>query len=150
VPPLRERREDVPALAEHFLERLNRRYGTRRMFAHGMLTRLAELAWPGNVRELRHTVQRLYILGGDGPLQLPEPRPIERENDDERTVRFHVGMTFDQVECEMLLKTLAYCDYNKRQAARMLGVTAKTVYNRLERYRSLGAIPEEQWTALSD
>jgi two-component system response regulator AtoC len=150
VPPLRERREDVPALAEHFLERLNRRYGTRRMFAHGMLTRLADLPWPGNVRELRHTVQRLYILGGDGPLQLPEPRPIERENDDERTVRFHVGMTFDQVECEMLLKTLAYCGYNKRQAARMLGVTAKTVYNRLERYRSLGAIPEEQWTALSD
>ena len=150
MPPLRERREDIPALAEHFLARLNRRYGTRRVFAPDTVGRMTEQGWPGNVRELRHAVQRLYILGGDGPLQLPNAWPFRRSEEDDGTVRFRVGMTFDEIEREMLLKTLARCQYNKRQAARMLGVTAKTVYNRLERYRLLGLIDDEQLAALTD
>jgi DNA-binding NtrC family response regulator len=143
VPPLRERREDIAGLAQYFLDRLNERYRTQRVFAPGALRMLSERPWPGNVRELRHAVQRYYILG-DGPIEVdagPAFRPVE---DGDGTVRFRVGMTFDDIEREMLLKTLAYYNNNKRQAARALGITTKTIYNRLLRYRSLGLIDDAQ------
>jgi DNA-binding NtrC family response regulator len=143
VPPLRERREDVPVIAQHFLDRLNERYGTTRTFAPGALRELAERAWPGNVRELRHAVQRHYILG-DGPIEVPAEPPLRAIEDEAGVVRFRVGMTFDDIEREMLLKTLAHYNQNKRHAARALGITTKTIYNRLLRYRSLGLIDDAQ------
>jgi DNA-binding NtrC family response regulator len=150
LPPLRERREDIPELARHFLDRLNARYGTRREFAADALRTLAARAWPGNIRELRHTVQRLYIMAGDGPIQAdPEP-PVRSVSDGDGAIRFSVGMSFDDVEREMLLKTLAYYDNNKRQAARALGVTAKTIYNRMLRYRSLNLIDDKTLGAAPD
>ncbi|MBN8726372.1 MAG: sigma-54-dependent Fis family transcriptional regulator [Xanthomonadales bacterium] len=150
IPALRERREDIPPLAQHFLDRLNRRYGTARSFDAAALRRLSERNWPGNVRELRHAVQRYYILSDSGAISVgPEaaPRAIE-ENDG--SIRFSVGMTFEDIEREMLLKTLASCNNNKRQAARSLGITAKTVYNRLLRYRSQGLIGEDLVGAAPD
>ncbi|HKE46552.1 MAG TPA: sigma-54 dependent transcriptional regulator [Rhodanobacteraceae bacterium] len=144
VPPLRERREDIAALAQYFLDRLNERYRTSRTFAPDTLRQLAERAWPGNVRELRHAIQRQYILGGDGPIEMDlEPlfRPVDS---DDGSVRFRVGMTFDDVEREMLLKTLAHYNNNKRSAARALGITTKTIYNRLLRYRSQGLVDDAQ------
>jgi DNA-binding NtrC family response regulator len=150
VLPLRERREDIPLLASHFLERLNERYGTSRRFDAESLERLSERPWPGNVRELRHAVQRHYILANDDAIAIraePTPRSIaERDG----SIRFAVGMTFEDVEREMLLKTLASCNNNKRQAARALGITAKTIYNRLLRYRSEGLIGDELVGAAPD
>ena len=143
VPPLRERRQDVPVLAQHFLDRLNERYGTTRTFAPGALRELSERPWPGNVRELRHAVQRHYILG-DGPIEVPAEPPLASVEDENGVVRFRVGMTFDDIEREMLLKTLAHYGQNKRHAARALGITTKTIYNRLLRYRSLGLIDDTQ------
>ncbi|HEX6833645.1 MAG TPA: sigma-54 dependent transcriptional regulator [Rudaea sp.] len=144
VPTLDERREDIPLLAQHFLDRLNERYHTRRSFAPEALQRLMSRPWPGNVRELRHAVQRLYILS-NGDLIEPQENPLFRANEDnDGAVRFHVGMTFDDVEREMLLRTLAFYGNNKRQAARALGITTKTIYNRLLRYRELGLVGEDQ------
>ena len=143
VPALRERREDIPSLAQHFLDRLNQRYGTRRVFASNTLRQLVDRPWPGNVRELRHTIQRQYILGGDdGPIEVQPEQLFRPIDESDGSVRFRVGMTFEDIEREMLLKTLAYHNNNKRQAARSLGITAKTIYNRLLRYRSLGLIDE--------
>ena len=150
VPALRERREDIPLLAQHFLDRLNRRYGTTRRFDTAALQRLAQRNWPGNVRELRHAVQRYYILCDSEAISVgPEvaPRAIEETDG---SIRFSVGMTLEDVEREMLLKTLASCNNNKRQAARALGITAKTVYNRLLRYRSQGHIGDELIGAAPD
>jgi len=144
VPPLCERRDDVALLARHFLERLNERYETQRVFSPDALRQLVSRPWPGNVRELRHCVQRLYVLAsGDTIESQPEQifKPVE-SNDG--FVRFQVGMTFDDIEREMLLKTLDYHDNNKRQAARTLGITTKTIYNRLLRYREMGLIDEER------
>ncbi|HJT98594.1 MAG TPA: sigma-54 dependent transcriptional regulator [Rhodanobacteraceae bacterium] len=149
VPTLRERREDIPTLAQYFLDRLNERYRTSRTFAPGALRVLAERHWPGNVRELRHAIQRHYILG-DGPIEIaPEPalRPVD---DADGVVRFRVGMTFDDIEREMLLKTLAHYGNNKRHTARALGITTKTIYNRLLRYRSQGLIDDTQVGAPPD
>jgi len=144
LPPLRDRREDIPILAQRFLDRLNERYGTRRYLTPEALRQLMARSWPGNVRELRHAVQRAYILATDdavGPQTDPPPKAAET---DDGAITFRVGMTFDEVEREMLLKTLAHHGNNKRQAARTLGITAKTIYNRLLRYRSLGLIGDEQ------
>jgi DNA-binding NtrC family response regulator len=139
IAPLRDRRDDVPLLVRHFAARLNERYGRSRRFDASSLRRLAEYDWPGNVRELRHAVQRHYILSDDDTIsvRLPPPRP---QADSDGTVRFRVGMKFADVEREMLLRTLASCGDNKRRAARKLGITAKTVYNRLQRYRSRGLL----------
>jgi len=144
VPPLRERREDIPALACHFLARLNERYGTTRRFTTASLRRLCELPWPGNVRELRHFVQRHYILA-DGDSIDVAAETVTRAYERDGSVRFSVGMTFEDVEREMLMRTLASCNNNKRKAARALGVTTKTIYNRLLRYSAQdGAAPAQR------
>lgn len=143
IAPLRDRSDDVPLLVRHFVARLNERYGRSRRFDAPSLRRLAEYDWPGNVRELQHVVQRHYLLSDDDTIRvhLPSPRP---QTDSDGSVRFRVGMTLADVEREMLLRTLASCGDNKRRAARTLGITAKTIYNRLRRYRSRGllATPE--------
>ncbi|TLY50646.1 MAG: hypothetical protein E6K53_09855, partial [Gammaproteobacteria bacterium] len=101
-------------------------------------------AWPGNVRELRHTAQRCYILARNDVLDPPAEQMARARLDSDGSVHFHVGMTLDDVEREMLLKTLAFHGNNKRQAARALGITAKTIYNRLLRYRQSGLIGDAE------
>jgi DNA-binding NtrC family response regulator len=144
LPSLRERRDDIPLLAQRFLDRLNERYGTRRVLSAEALRQLVNRAWPGNVRELRHAVQRAYILSPGEAISAQPEVPAKATEESDGSITFRVGMTFEEVEREMLLKTLAHHDNNKRQAARTLGITAKTVYNRLLRYRSLGLIGDEQ------
>lgn len=145
TPALGERREDIPLLAHHFLEGLNRRYNTNKQFAPDTLMHMSDAQWPGNVRELRHAVQRGYLLAGESnlveyrPDLAPQPSGGSEQSD---SVKFAVGMSFDDVEREMLLKTLARCGNNKCRAARILGITSKTIYNRLVRYRALGLIDD--------
>ncbi|WIG56244.1 MAG: hypothetical protein OJF61_002032 [Rhodanobacteraceae bacterium] len=167
LPPLRERREDIPLLAQHFLDRLNERYGTAKQFAPDALAKLAARAWPGNVRELLHTVGRHYITAGDGnaveigdePVQVLRRRrigDIQSAHDNraatggtswphapDDTIHFTVGMSFEAIEREVMLKTLAHVRNNKREAARVLGVSLKTIYNKLLRYRAQGLIGED-------
>ena len=167
IPPLRERREDIPLLAQHFLDRLNDRYGTAKQFAPDALAKLAARAWPGNVRELLHMVRRHYIMAGDRdvidigdePVQavhrrrIGDLRPTQENraatdgaswpNTSDGAIHFTVGMTFDAIEREVMLKTLAHVRNNKREAARVLGVSLKTIYNKLLRYRAQGLIGEE-------
>jgi DNA-binding NtrC family response regulator len=143
IHPLRERREDIALLARHFLDRLNRKYGTSKTFQPDALVRMTEAAWPGNVRELRHAVQRHFILSGDSPQVgfRHDDAPVTAESDAD-SVHFRVGMTFEEVEREMLLKTLSRCGNNKSRTANVLGITAKTIYNRLLRYRAEGLIDD--------
>ena len=144
VPSLSERRDDIPLLAQHFLDRLNERYQTKRSFAPDTLRQLMSRVWAGNVRELRHTIQRCYILARNDVLEPPAEQMFRTRANSDGSVHFRVGMTFDDIEREMLLKTLAYHGNNKRQAARALGITAKTIYNRLLRYRESGLISDAE------
>jgi DNA-binding NtrC family response regulator len=129
--------------ARHFLERLNQRYGTERVFDAAGLRRLSERNWPGNVRELRHAVQRHYIMSDHDVIAIGEETAPRAVAESDGSIRFAVGMSFEDVEREMLLKTLAASGNNKRRAARSLGITTKTIYNRLLRYRSQGLIDDE-------
>ncbi|HXE65930.1 MAG TPA: helix-turn-helix domain-containing protein, partial [Rhodanobacteraceae bacterium] len=167
LPPLRERREDIPLLAQHFLDRWNERYDTAKQFAPDALAKLAARACPGNVRELLHMIGRHYIMAGGGnvldigdePVQVLRRRRVgdiqpmhenhvsmdgaswSHASDD--TIHFTVGMSFDAIEREVMLKTLAHVRNNKREAARVLGVSLKTIYNKLLRYRAQGLIGED-------
>lgn len=171
IPPLRERREDVPLLAQHFLDQLNARYGTKKWLDARAKCALIKRPWPGNVRELLHTVRRQYILAGDaGTLDIPvesdgalyrrasdkqagrgttpgTPTGMRADGDD---IRFSIGTTFEEIEREALLKTLAHFHNNKRDTARVLGVSLKTIYNKLLRYRSQGLIGQDVLNGLPE
>jgi len=144
VPSLAERRGDIPLLAQHFLDRLNERYETHRVFSPEALQHLTSRQWPGNVRELRYAVQRLYILASGDTVETKSETMAGQDAAPDTSISFRVGMTFDDVEREMLLKTLAFHRNNKRRAARALGITTKTIYNRLLRYRELGLIGDAE------
>ena len=137
LPSLRERPEDILPIADLFLQRLNERYGTRRALTKEGADNLRRYSWPGNIRELKNIIQRSYILA-DGDLLTPSlptgsPRPLaETEN----TITFAVGTPMHEIERRMLFKTLAFFDNNKAKAAQALGVTTKTIYNRLVAYQA--------------
>jgi DNA-binding NtrC family response regulator len=146
LPPLRDRPEDIAILAQTFLARLNQRYDTRRAFAAGVIDRLRKHRWPGNVRELRNLVQRAYIMadGNQVDVDFETQRPTEPVAEDAHSITFRIGMTFDEIERRVLLKTLAYYGNNKLKAAEALGISAKTIYNRLARYGAGDEDPQVQ------
>jgi two-component system response regulator AtoC len=134
LPPLRERGSDIEQLAQYFLDELNRIEGTHKAFSRETLARLYQHTWPGNVRELKNYVQRAYIMADDQiecDLGAPEPAP---KQDDGTTITIRVGTPLEEVERRVTMATLAYCGHVKRKAAEILGVSLKTLYNRLEAY----------------
>jgi transcriptional regulator with PAS, ATPase and Fis domain len=137
IPPLRERRPDIPLLAQHFLDRLNQRYGTGRRFTPHAMHRLLGYDWPGNARELKHAVQRAWVMSGDEldmRIAQPPQYPLHQAHD-HGTMPFRVGMTIEEMEKQMLLRTLAHFDNDKTRTAEALGVSLKTIYNKLSRYQ---------------
>jgi two-component system, NtrC family, response regulator AtoC len=134
LPPLRQRGADIELLARHFLAELNRAEGTAKMFSADSLTRLHQYPWPGNVRELRNHVQRAYIMADD-VVECGVPSGVAQNTpEDGATVTIRVGTPLEEVERRVTLATLAQCGQVKRKAADILGVSLKTLYNRLEVY----------------
>jgi DNA-binding NtrC family response regulator len=136
VPPLRERGEDVGLLAGFFLNELNETAEEPKSFAPSALERLAAHDWPGNVRELRNVVERAFILSGV-TIRAEHVR-VENADDSPRVegeeVGFEVGMSIAEAEKRLILATLDKLEGNKRQAAKTLGISLKTLYNRLNGY----------------
>jgi two-component system, NtrC family, response regulator AtoC len=134
LPPLRERATDIEMLAEHFLDELNATEGTTKRFAPAAIARLYDHPWPGNVRELKNYVQRAYIMADnvidDGGR--PDESPTTEEDDDLLTVR--IGTPLEEIERRVTMATLARCNNVKKRAAEILGISLKTLYNRLEHY----------------
>ncbi|WP_146907120.1 sigma-54-dependent transcriptional regulator [Arenimonas daejeonensis] len=138
LPPLRERPGDILPIANLFLARLNERYQTRRALSREGAERLQRYRWPGNIRELKNLVQRAYILA-EGDLITPT-LPVEALRPPSETassITFMVGTPLEEIERRMLFKTLAYYDNNKVRTAQALGITTRTIYNRLSNYESL-------------
>ena len=136
MPPLRERGDDVELLAEHFLADLADGTGGSKSFTAEAVERLRSHPWPGNVRELKSAVHHAFILAEDdgiGPAALPEE--IGGRSSGGRSVHFRVGVSIAEVERELMLATLRYHDGNKRKTAEVLGVSLKTLYNRLNAYK---------------
>ena len=134
IPPLRDRDGDAELLAEHFLRQLNDGEGTAKAFSRQAIVTIRAHRWPGNVRELKNAVQRAYILADDhvdldfAGLACPEPVG--------NCLRIPVGTPLAQIERQAIYATLDLCDGNKRRCAEMLGVSLKTLYNRLSEYQA--------------
>ncbi len=141
MPPLRERREDIPMLIQAFIEEFNARYDKHiRAMDEPLLQALTAQPWPGNVRELRNTVERAMIVC-DGELILarhlppsPTPRPTGPSAESPETVSFRVGTSLEDVEKGVILKTLGAMGNNKTRAAEILGISLKTLHNKLKAY----------------
>jgi DNA-binding NtrC family response regulator len=141
VPPLRSRPEDIELLAQRFLTRLNLRYGTDKRLSDDALEQLRRHPWPGNVRELRNVVQRAFIMAPDDTVEVQLERSGSREPiaETENSITFSVGTSLDVIERRMLFKTLAHFSNDKTRTAEALGISLKTIYNRLARYQASGA-----------
>lgn len=135
IPPLRERRDDIERLAEHFVGEFSRSASRTKTLAPGAIARLRMHDWPGNVREFRHVLERAFILAddviGEEVLDFEDTfvLPAAQEN-----VTLPVGITLDAAERRLIEATLDTTGGNKRAAAATLGVSLKTLYNRTKRY----------------
>ncbi|HET8610427.1 MAG TPA: sigma-54 dependent transcriptional regulator [Burkholderiales bacterium] len=131
VPPLRKRGEDIELLARHFLDGLNLESGTDKTLSASTLSLLRAYPWPGNVRELQNALQRAFIMA-DHEVEIGCSRAVSLELREH--LNFRVGTPLAEVEREMILATLSHQRGNKRKAAEALGVSLKTLYNRLNEY----------------
>ncbi|MDR3607368.1 MAG: sigma-54-dependent Fis family transcriptional regulator [Oligoflexia bacterium] len=147
MPPLRKRKEDIPILVDSFIK--NSRFGGSAQQIKRIDPRvheaLANYDWPGNIRELQNTIERLKILAenqeiklDDLPFSIRMPKMKVESGSD-----FTVGMPLDDVEKNHILQTLAYNHGNKTKTAQSLGITIKTLYNKLHRYGILKPEGEE-------
>lgn len=138
LPPLRERKEDIPLLIQAFLEELNARYEKRiRSVDQAALQILAEHSWPGNVRELRNTLERAAIACDTElitPAHLPAGLTDEMRGEAKGDFMFPPGITLKETEKQLILRTLASVNNNKTRAAKILGVTEKTLRSKLHRF----------------
>lgn len=141
VPPLRERQGDIERLARHFLGQYASEHGTATDFSPEALARLGRYHWPGNVRELKHTVLRAAILNRGKPTidHLPDSfdRPPKWEGG---TDSLRAGMSIREVEKTLIEKTLEHFDGNKKMTAEALGISLKTLYNRLVEYEERSGV----------
>jgi two-component system, NtrC family, response regulator AtoC len=139
LPPLRERREDLPLLVTHFLQDIGQREGSFKRATPAALERLAQYRWPGNVRELRNVLQRAWVMtvGGEvGDQWLPRDVLADPAVNvgNAGTVEVAVGTTLAEMERQMILATLEHFGHQKERTAAALGVSLKTLYNRLKDY----------------
>lgn len=135
VPPLRDKPDDITLLAESFLEQQNETTGINKMFDSEVVDALLLHDWPGNVRELKNAVIHGHLLAGEqiGLEDLPDGIPSSMPNTGQ-FVRVSVGTPLAEVERRHILSTLALFEGDKKKAAEALGVSLKTLYNRLKKY----------------
>jgi DNA-binding NtrC family response regulator len=151
LPPLRSRPEDIDLLAEHFLGELNRVAGSTKRWTSGAVQRLRENSWTGNVRELRNAIHRAFILGGEeiGPEVVPAATAVRPDAACGPIIEMKVGSSIAEVEERIILATLEFTGGDKRRAAEILGISLKTLYNRLNVYTARGAFPAKGNNAVS-
>jgi len=144
MPPLREHKEDIPAIVDAMIEDMNQKHQRKVSGIDSeMLARLVAHDWPGNVRELRNTIERAVVLCGDGQLQprhLPPgfgTKSIRQVTElPPNAIQLEVGATVDDAERMLIFKTLESTHNNKTRAAEILGISLKTLHNKLREYGS--------------
>ena len=146
LPPLRSHLEDLPALAAGLLRRLNQRHQRQvEGLMPEVMARFSRHSWPGNVRELRNVLERAVIIADTQQIQLRHLPPdfgaavAPVPEDEPGSVRVPVGTTVAEAERLLILKTLARENNNKTRAAEKLGISLKTLQNKLKEYQARGA-----------
>ena len=132
LPPLRERSDDVPLLAQHFLARfIVKNHKSVSGFTPEALDALAAWTWPGNVRELENAIERAVVLCREDRIGLDDlPAPMRQGKGGKQRLTFEVGTPIKTVERRMIQETLKLVNGDKGLAASLLGITARTIYRR--------------------
>ena len=138
LPPLRDRKEDIPLLAQHFIGEFNKKHGTNvEALREDALEMLMNYSWPGNVREFRNVMERALILSKSEWIETFHLPPYLRNPGTESysKIVLPLGITAAEAERELILKTLEKTGHNKAEAARQLGLDVKTIRNKLKTYK---------------
>ena len=152
LPPLRERREDIAAVADFLTGELNRKHACKISdISPEVLESFLRHTWPGNVRELRNVLERAIILAGEGTIEMqhlpplfqnraapeaPLPTRPDAAIADSNQIQFPIGTTVEAAEKGLILRTLEHTKNNKTRAAEILGISLKTLHNKLKEYGS--------------
>jgi DNA-binding NtrC family response regulator len=148
LPPLRDRKEDLPLLAQHLVTQLAEKHNRpARFLSPGAIAALQYHAWPGNVRELRNVIERAVVICSGEQIERHHfaPYPIEQRvrlrNED--TITLPVGTPLEELERQMIMRTLQKTKNNKTRAAVLLGISLKTLHNKLNLYRERGLLHDD-------
>jgi two-component system response regulator AtoC len=144
IPALRERGGDVEMLAQHFLDELNAAHNASKMLTPDALTCLKSYHWPGNVRELRNHMQRAFILSDQFIDAAALAPAIPSYPSAGLTLSIPVGTSLADVDRKLIFATLELCGGVKKRAADILGISLKTLYNRLEEYGAHKGQPDHE------
>jgi DNA-binding NtrC family response regulator len=146
MPPLREHKEDVPDLVQSLLADMSAKHGRKvAAVSEAVLNLFQNYSWPGNVRELRNTLERAVIVCDGAVVETKHLPPgfgqtaLRTSADDPDAVRLGVGTTVEEAEKLLILKTLEATSNNKTRAAEILGISLKTLHNKLKEYGSAAA-----------
>lgn len=151
VPPLRERQEDIPLLAQHFVKQFSERYAISNLsISEVALEKLNQYNWPGNVRELQNVIERVSVLATSNRIDVDE-LPPEIRSSSSRIANINLklpeeGIDLEQVEKEILLQALEKHSWNQSRAARYLNISRKTLIYRMEKFALASsdlAVPDE-------
>ena len=146
MPPLREHKDDIPELVQELLGEMNTKHGRKvAAVSEAVLNAFTNYSWPGNVRELRNSLERAVIVCEAAVVETKHLPPgfgqttLRSSADDGDAVRLDVGTTVEQAEKLLILKTLEATNNNKTRAAEILGISLKTLHNKLKEYGSAAA-----------
>ncbi|HEY1462490.1 MAG TPA: sigma-54 dependent transcriptional regulator [Terriglobales bacterium] len=146
MPPLREHKEDVPDLVQHLLVDMSAKHGRKvATVSEAVFNMFKNYSWPGNVRELRNTLERAVIVCDGAVVETKHLTPgfgqvtTRPSTDDPDAIRLGVGTTVGEAEKMLILKTLESTNNNKTRAAEILGISLKTLHNKLKEYGSASA-----------
>ena len=144
LPPLRERREDIPALIQHFLERYGAENGKKLAGpTDETLERLVQYHWPGNIRELENCIERAVVVSRSPMLSLADfPQKIFAKPSASDDGGIHLGLTVHEMERRLIMKTLEGCNGNRTEAASLLAISTRTLRNKLHEYGAMEAFKD--------
>ncbi|MEO7970191.1 MAG: sigma-54 dependent transcriptional regulator [bacterium] len=148
LPALKDRKEDLPLLAQYLVTKLAEKHSRPARFLHpAAIAALQFHAWPGNVRELRNVIERAVIICSGEEIERHHfaPYPIDQRerSRNEDTITFPVGTPIEELERQMIIRTLKKTKNNKTRAAELLGISLKTIHNKLNLYSERGQLDAE-------
>ncbi len=135
LPPLRDRVEDLPLLAQAFLDEFGRQYGKKPPeITPAALELIYDYSWPGNVRELRNCIESMVVLDKDGKIGVEDVPRYVKSPEQAGSSSAVAGVNLEEQEKDSIRKALDLCEGNREKAAKMLGIGERTLYRKIKRY----------------
>ncbi len=134
IPPLRERKEDIPVLIEYFLDKFNKEYNKNVKISSESMKILLNYSWPGNVRELENIIERLVLLTEDGIIKEEDIPSYMRQNETNQIPAYGLPSQISYLEKKRIIEALKECNFNQTKAAKLLGLTRRQLNYRIKKY----------------